>query len=980
MTGLSRKTVTILFSDVVGSTPLGEAVDPESVRAMMARYFDQMRPAIERHGGTIEKYIGDEIMAVFGIPLLHEDDALRAVRAACEMREALSALNRQLSRPLSVRTALNTGEVVTGDGHTLVTGDAVNTAARLRGAADAGEILIGSSTYDLVRDAVVAEPVGAFDLKGKSAPVKAWRVTAVLPDVPGRARRLDAELVGRDAELGLLHQAFARAIGQRACHLFTILGPAGVGKSRLVNELLLKVRPEAATLVGRCLPYGEGITFWPLRDIVHTVDVDALVATREASAIRSAVGLEDPPAPTEETFRAVRKLIETIGRSRAVVVGFDDVHWAEPTFLDLIEHLADSVRDTPVLLVCLARPELLEERPTWGGGKLNATTILLEPLDAEDSEVLVDRLAAGTVTPHVRRTITEVAEGNPLFLEEMVAMLRDDPNAAALPATIHAVLTARLDRLPPAEREVAAAAAAVGRFFSREAVEALLERDVTTEIEALERKQLLRPQPVPFAGGEAYRFRHILISDAAYDALPKAQRSVFHERLAEWFEGTAEGGRREIEELVGYHLERAYRCRHELGEESTQTVALAVRAAELLGSAGRRAFARSDMPAAVNLLDRATVLRREPDLEMLNELAGALWLTGDGRRSDALLLEVIEGAVIAGDQRVEWSARLQRIAQRNLDGAANADEVAEVAARAAEVFEELHDDLGLSQTRRRLSLVARRRGRYGEAAVEAERALNHAGRAGARQEEARIVDALCTSLVLGPTPAPQAAARCRDLLAQSNGSALLDANAQVALAALEAMRGNGAESEVLLDRSRTVYEDLGLRIPAAGLEQVAGEIHITLGELDTAEVELRRALQLAGGARSAAAYPSASLAHVLDLTGRVRDARDFAEHSRETGAADDIGVQIAWRRVLAQIELRTGNRPAALALATEAVALAEQTDSPNVRADALVALAAADPERRAEHRDEAHRLYTAKGNVVAAARVISSEAAVPWLT
>src|SRR5215218_6539928 len=405
MKGLSRKTVTVLFSDVVDSTPLGEGLDPESLRVLMGRYFDEMREVIERHGGTVEKYIGDAIMAVFGIPHVHEDDALRAVRAAAEMREALAAVNARLPQPIATRTGITTGEVVAGGEHTLVTGDTVNIAARLERAAEVNAILIGAATYHLVRDAVVAEPVEPLDLKGKSMPVDAWRLTAVIRDAPGHSRRLDSPLVGREFELALVRQAFERVAAQRSCHLFTLLGSAGVGKTRLANEMLQDVSAHATVLVGRCRPYGDGTTFWPLRDIVRKLpDLEAIVGVKDAQVVSGAVGLSDATAEADETFRALRKLVEAVADDAPLVLIFEDVHWGQSGFLDFVEHLAEWVRDAPVLLLCVARPELLEGRRSWGGGRLNATTILLEPLDERESALLVTSLGGDDVPPELRAT------------------------------------------------------------------------------------------------------------------------------------------------------------------------------------------------------------------------------------------------------------------------------------------------------------------------------------------------------------------------------------------------------------------------------------------------------------------------------------------------------------------------------------------------------------------------------------------------
>src|SRR6266540_2748892 len=377
-----RKTVTVLFCDVTGSTALGERLDPEATRKLMARYFEQARTILERHGASVEKFIGDAVMAVFGIPQVHEDDALRAARAALELRDAVDELE--------LRIGVNTGEVVTGSGETLVTGDAVNVAARLEQAAQPGEVLIGEPTYRLVRDAVEAEPVEPLAAKGKTEPLAAYRLLAVREGADSFARRLDAPLVGRARELRLLREALGRAIEERSSHLFTLLGTAGVGKSRLAQELVDGVGDGATILTGRCLPYGEGITYWPLIEMFRTLgagtDVAQLLEGVEnartiVNGAFGAIGIvEGGAVDPEETFWSVRKLFEALAREQPLVVLLDDLHWGEPTFLDLVEHVADWSRDAPILLLCLARAELLDARPSWGGGKHNATSLLLEPL------------------------------------------------------------------------------------------------------------------------------------------------------------------------------------------------------------------------------------------------------------------------------------------------------------------------------------------------------------------------------------------------------------------------------------------------------------------------------------------------------------------------------------------------------------------------------------------------------------------------
>ena len=426
-----RRVVTIVFADVTGSTSLGERLDPEALRRVMGRYFDEMSAVIERHGGTVEKFIGDAVMAVFGIPRLHEDDAVRAARAAAGMREALETLNFELEREhgvgIAARIGVNSGEVVAGDpsaGQRLVTGDAVNVAARLEQAASPGEIFLGETTYRLVKDAVEVEPVSPLDLKGKGEPVPAYRLVSVLADVAGHERHLDSPMVGRSKELEMLERALERAVTERTSHLFTLLGSAGVGKSRVVAEFLSATAGSATVLRGRCLSYGEGITFFPLAEVIHQAadimdgELPAAARAKVASFLAENADGErisglvaglfgwGPPGATEDAFWAVRKVLEHLARERPVVVVFDDIHWAEPTMLDLIEHVADWTRDAAVLVVCLARPELLDIRTGWGGGKMNASSILLEPLPSDEASLLVDNLLGRADIPHTARART----------------------------------------------------------------------------------------------------------------------------------------------------------------------------------------------------------------------------------------------------------------------------------------------------------------------------------------------------------------------------------------------------------------------------------------------------------------------------------------------------------------------------------------------------------------------------------------------
>ena len=507
-----RKIVTIVFCDVTGFTDLGEELDPESLRAVMARYFGTVSRVLQRHGGMVEKFIGDAVMAVFGVPLLHEDDALRAVRAAAGILDELDDLNEELERDtgirIAVRIGVNTGEVVAGDpasGQTIVTGDAVNVAARLEQSAAPGEILIGAPTFRLTRDAIEAKAIAPLAVRGKSQELEAFRLLAVYPGTPMLSRRMDSPLVGRRHELMLLTESFGRSVREHSCHLFTMLGAAGVGKSRLAAELVDK--SDARVLWGRCLPYGDGITYYPIEEIVQEAadlrnDDDSDEATAKiaslfdghgeqegralAQLLTQACGMRAVTTSSEESAWAVRRLFEMLAQRGPLIVVIDDLQWAEPTLLDLIEYVADWTQNASLLLLCMSRPELLDQRPGWAGGKLNATSILLEPLTPQETEKLIENLLdGGLLDSEAKSLILASADGNPLFAEEMTAMLLEegllqrtndgwvasgDLSSVSVPPSIQALLAARLEQLPSEEREIIESASVIGKIFWREAL------------------------------------------------------------------------------------------------------------------------------------------------------------------------------------------------------------------------------------------------------------------------------------------------------------------------------------------------------------------------------------------------------------------------------------------------------------------------------------------------------------------------------
>jgi len=977
---VSRRTVTVLFADVADSTPLGERLDPESLRRVMSRFFVAMSDVLERHGGTVEKFIGDAVMAVFGIPELHEDDALRAVRAAAELREALSQLNDELEREFAVRIGIrvgvNTGEVVAGDGtggQMLVTGDAVNVAKRLEEAARTGEILIGEPTRRLVENAVVLEPRAELELKGKAGKHALWNVLAVIEGASAYARRLDAPLIGRERELQMLRDAFDDAVASRTCRLFTVVGPAGIGKSRLSGELSSSLRPQAQLLSGRCLPYGDGITFWPLVQIVGQLGSDGGVRSAMADAedgelvaarVLGAVGQTAAAAPGGETFWAVRRLFEEVARRSPLVVLVEDIHWAEPTLLDLLEYVAGWTHDAPVLLLCLARPDLLEERPGWltqpGSG------VLLDPLTEEQSYALLDEIAQEwPLDAKARQRIAEAAEGNPLYLEQMAAMLAEGGPADAIPPSIHALIAARLDRLPAEERRVLECAAVAGKEFTRSALRRLSPEADQSEIDAgllsLSRKDLLAARP---GREDAYRFRHALIREAAYAGTAKELRAQLHERFADWAINTNAGRAGELDEIVGYHLEQAFRYREQLGPVDANARGVAGRAADILGAAGRRAYARDDMPAAINLLDRAVslVAEQEPaQLALRRELSNALWSVGELARAEALLDGLIEAADVAGDRREHWHGVLERSGRLSVTHPEAEADLLETAEQAIEVFEELGDDLGLARAWRRISVVRRLRCNFESAADAARVGLIHARRADAAQEEARLVDEICSALLFGPARVDDAIERCEELLAGSGRSRVTSANVSSSLAGLRSMRGDFDEARACVAASRAVYADLGLKFAIAGLAQISGWAELLAGDPEAAERELLAGYEILAdvGARGLLA---ADLARALVAQGRNDDAAEYVTVAEEASRGGDLTSQVRWRSAQARI---SGDAE----LAEEALRLALQTDALPLIGDAQLDLALVlDSLGREDAAHEAARraalAYSAKGHPV----------------
>jgi predicted ATPase/class 3 adenylate cyclase len=1016
-----RKTVTILFADIVDSSRLSLTLDPEALRNLLARYFDAMSSIIQRYGGIVEGSAGDDIMAVYGVPL-HEDDALRAVSAAVEMRDTLGALNHELETvwgvQLAHRIGLNTGEVFTGidrQGHRFVTGEPVRVAKRLQEAAAPNEILIGEATHKLVRRTVVVESSSPRALKhGETFPTII--VVNVIARATGFQRRFEAKFVDRKHQCAMIETIFGSLVSTGTCHLLTVLGEAGVGKSRLVSEVARSFPSETVVAHGRCLPYGEAITYWPLADIVREItraavgdpgkqsataiaeilaghDKAKLIAERIAELLGFGEG---EPGTREETFWAVRRLFEVSARERPLVIVVDDLHWAEQTFLDLIEHLVDFSHGYPIMVVGTARPELLDTRPGWGSGKPNATTIALEPLsEAESREMILNLLDRLPLSPTVESRITRAVDGNPLFTEELVAMLvdeellrrdddcwvaRSDLSELPVPSTINALLAARLEGLPSIERAILTAAAVEGAVFHRSAVSELARPAVDALEEgllALVRRDLIRPEAPSFAGENAYRFRHVLIRDAAYRSLSKNARADLHERFAAWLELTAGDRLREFEEIVGYHLEQAFQYRIALGPRDVLAASLAARASERLEAAGRRALVRSDLPAAISLLERVSRLLPTDDpqrIALLAELSSALIESGRLDHAGRVLDEAERLTAAADDPRLAAHVLVQRQFLRLLHGEEGGlEEAARAAAEVIPVFERLGDDLGLCRAERLEAWVFFNAARGEAAAAAWERAAAHAQRAGDRHAYHEILTWRASALWFGPTPAVEAIRQCEAMRAEVRESPESEAAILRQLACLNAIDGRFAIARELIAVSNATYADLGLTLYVASSEHEA-VIELVAGNPAAAERSARTAYRALEemGERAFRSTMAASLAMVILEQGRDEEAEDFAKLSAQLAASGDLLTQIRWRRVRARVLARRAEIGAAEALAREALEIAEGTDFVNDRADALVDLShVLEASRRwtdaVAATSGALHLYELKGNVVATA-------------
>jgi len=988
---------------VAGSTTLAERLEPEAVRRVMLRYFDAVARVVARHGGTIEKFIGDAAMAVFGAPVALEDHALRAIRAAQELEQELTRVNEDLQREwgiqIAIRTGINSGDVVAGDassGQSLVTGDAVNVAARLQQAAAPGETLIGDATRRLVPGTVAAEPLPPLAVRGKAEPLTVWRLGGAPVDQGGTA---GAPLQGRDAELRALREAFERVAYERAPQRMVVLGPAGIGKSRLAGELHGALRDRATVLTGRCLPYGEGITYWPLGEIVrqlaggrdlHAALVAALPegprAALVADRVLQAAGLEEVNSPRVDLTRAVTELFETLARRRPLVLIFEDVHWAEPPLLDLVEHLLEHISAAPVMLLCVARDDLLDRRPQWRVATPLSSTLELDPLSAPDTRALVrSLLPAGEAGEQLDERLAERAEGNPLFAEQLVALLREDGDVS-LPPTIQALLAARLDRLLPAERAAIGAASVVGREFWGDAVGALLpdqdEQGVRELLTTLAAKRLVMPEESTLESEEGYSFTHVLVRDAAYEALTKEDRAALHERVADWLERRHPERMIELEAIVGHHLEDSYRLHADLGPIGPRGYALAQRAARRLAAAGSRAARAREDTAAAGLLERAADLlpaNASERVALLPLIAEALEGNAQHAKAKEVYEDAIEAAVAGRDRRVEAYSRVRRAGVRFLiePEADHAEEITSEAEAAIEVLEREGDDRGLAEAWRLIGEVHMAEGRAGEGRRALEQALGHVSRDVAPRTWNAVLFEIGTCLIDGPAPLEEAVAFGRDRLDAARAEELRGVEADMlhVLGAALGRCGDFDAGRAALEESSRISDELGLRYMAQWSKRNLGHLELAAGDPAAAERVLRDSwdVLVEMGLDSSLGETAVPLAEALHAQGRDGDANETLKAVKDEWASGDASIAAPRLAVRARLQAADGFTSIALQTAERGLRVVRRTDLLCLQADTLLAHAevarlAGEYDAATRSAAEALRVSEEKGYAVGIAR------------
>ena len=945
----ARRLVTVLAARA-------DVGDPEGLHVL----FERCTAVIEQHGGTVERYLGDALVGFFGLSESHDDDAMRAARAAVELRSQASDL----------RLGIEAGEVFLGSGPggaTVATGATISAAGRLAERAAGGEILLGEQIRPIVSsDAIVDAQTG--------------RLQSLEIERPALLRVATTPFVGRASELAALHAALTRAVTQRTCQLVTVVGPPGIGKSRLTAEFLGGLDGDVTVLAGRCLAYGEGTTYRALAEIVRGLGgdprerVEQLLAG-DGQAVRgilSAIGLSGEAAQPEETSWALRRLLERLARSAPLVVAVEDIHWAEPALLELLDHVASLSTGVPILLLCLARPELMESHPAWAAPQPDRSTLALDALDDAASEELAQCLGAGERAAQIAAR----GEGNPLFVEQLVAVGAEaGEQTGTLPVSIQAVLAARIDRLEPPERGLLQRAAVEGRTFHAGALATVLpeaeRRRMTRRLAALARKGLIGADGSEFEGEDAYRFTHSLIRDVAYAGLPKLVRADLHAAVADWLEERPAAA----DEIVGYHLEQACQLAGGLGRRGEREQALRTRAVARLRSASRAALTRGDPAAASALLERAIALPTaaggddDERVALLPALGASLFEAGRMTEATRVLDEAIEHVP---DEPLDARARVEREYVRlETDASAGTERARRAAEDALAVFAQTGDGYGEYRAWSLLAQVAWTEGQAGRADDAWSRAEECARRAGDERDLFDVLGWRATAAPLGPTPVGEGIRRCetfREIVSASPVATMWMINP---LALLHAMNADFELAEQLLQEAADIKRRLGS--PDYSVSHLAADVRLLAGRPDLAEVPLRLGVEkLAGmGDSRMLATTTAMLARAVYEQGAFDEAAQLCRQTAAGAAADDIVTQVIWRGVEARILARDGHAEEGEALAREAVALIEATDLLSQHGDAKLALSEVlSISGRIDESEACLRgalaLYEAKGNIAAA--------------
>ena len=962
--------MTVLFADLVGSVPFGERVDAESVRDTLAEYHAMARRVIEEQGGVLAKFIGDGVMALYGVPETSEDDAGRAVATGLALQSEFSSLAGQVEQrygvELALRVGVNTGEVVIGAGDDDLVGDAVNTAARLESACRPGEVLVGESTWRLTRTSVTYDPLGEIDVKGKAEPVATYQVVSTV----ALNEEAPTPFVGRNTELSRIRSVFDEAVSGRDARLVTVIGSPGVGKTRLMQEFSSSFSEAVAVLEIRCRRSGRS-TFAPITDLLRTTAGIAVGDSTEAvrSAIRELVDdLEDADRvaelltrffdaglllSTEEAFFAVRRLTEAIARRRPVVVVVDDIQWAEPLFLDLIEHLTEWVQGASVLIVTLARPEIRDIRASFATeGRGLRAVVQLEGLDAEETAELANRLVgSGSLPAELLGRLPASTEGNPLFVRELVKMLVDDgviaqsdgswtltieAEAITVPPTIQSLLSARIDRLSTGERRLLELASVVGSEFPLGAVEAVFSPDATSTFDVreamdrLRRRELVEPAGRYWGDEAVFRFHHVLIRDEAYRRILKRTRADLHVRIGEWTERTSRGLAGEHEALIGYHFEQAYRYLRDLSASEAETRPIGETAAELLAVAAQRSLERDDVASAGGLAERAIACLdlddpTLPDLLVIG--AEALLAFGDVPRGTQLVRRLRE---LGGSTRMRAWAQCFEAQLVVLTEPEGLEEAVSLLDTTASDLRDFGDQSGVAKARLVRAQALARLGHIGECEPELDVALTAARAANDRRRVAAVLGEAPVAALWGPSPIPRAGGRCLDvirLLRITGGSPAVEAVSTRCQGVLEALRGRFDTARSMLAEAHAMVEELGLRNGVYETEFFTGIVELLAENAAAADAHLRRAyegfdqLGLGTDASHAASY----LARALLQLGRLDEADEVAREAERRARQNPL-TGISARAVRAEIALRRGHLDEAATLAHAAVVMAMTTD------------------------------------------------------